>query len=27
MPWGDMVSNKLKAQRLAEKYRERQEAA
>ncbi|RHI00094.1 DUF1317 family protein [Enterobacter cloacae] len=27
MPWGDMVSNKLKAQRLAEEYRIRQEAA
>ncbi|MCU2407161.1 DUF1317 domain-containing protein [Enterobacter hormaechei subsp. xiangfangensis] len=27
MPWGKVVSNPLKAQRLAEEYRERQEAA
>jgi hypothetical protein len=27
MPWGEVVSNPLKAQRLAEEYRERQEAA
>ena len=27
MPWGAVVSNPLKAQRLAEEYRERQEAA
>nr|WP_276517361.1 DUF1317 family protein [Enterobacter hormaechei] len=27
IPWGEVVSNPLKAQRLAEKYRERQEAA
>ncbi|MFL0339217.1 DUF1317 family protein [Enterobacter ludwigii] len=26
MPWGEVVSNPLKAQRLAEEYRERQEA-
>ncbi len=25
MPWGEVVSNPLKAQRLAEEYRERQE--
>ncbi|EHN8809208.1 DUF1317 domain-containing protein [Enterobacter hormaechei] len=27
MPWGEVVSNPFKAQRLAEEYRERQEAA
>ncbi|MER1468833.1 DUF1317 family protein [Enterobacter hormaechei subsp. xiangfangensis] len=27
MPWGEAVSNPLKAQRLAEEYRERQGAA
>ncbi|MEG5378640.1 DUF1317 family protein [Enterobacter hormaechei] len=27
MPWGEVVSNPLKAQRLGEEYRERQEAA
>ncbi|EFF1411331.1 DUF1317 family protein [Escherichia coli] len=27
LPWGEVVSNPLKAQRLAEEYRERQEAA
>jgi len=27
MPWGEVVSNPLKAQRLAEEYREMQEAA
>ena len=27
MPWGEVVSNPLKEQRLAEEYRERQEAA
>ncbi|WP_227160137.1 DUF1317 family protein [Enterobacter cloacae] len=27
MPWGEVVSNPLKVQRLAEEYRERQEAA
>ncbi|WP_407211770.1 DUF1317 family protein [Enterobacter hormaechei] len=27
MPWGEVVSNPLRAQRLAEEYRERQEAA
>lgn len=27
MPWGEVVSNPLKAQRLAEEYRERQEVA
>ncbi|EOA1914643.1 MULTISPECIES: DUF1317 family protein [Enterobacter cloacae complex] len=27
MPWGEVVSNPLKAQRIAEEYRERQEAA
>ena len=27
IPWGEVVSNPLKAQRLAEEYRERQEAA
>lgn len=27
MPWGEVASNPLKAQRLAEEYRERQEAA
>lgn len=27
MPWGEVVSNPLKAQRLAEEYRERKEAA
>ncbi|EOX6933200.1 TPA: DUF1317 family protein [Enterobacter hormaechei] len=27
MPWGEVVSNPFKAQRLAEEYRERQEEA
>ncbi|WP_047647806.1 DUF1317 family protein [Enterobacter asburiae] len=27
MSWGELVSNPLKSQRLAEEYRERQEAA
>ena len=27
MPWGEVISNPLKAQRLAEEYRDRQEAA
>ncbi len=27
MPWGEVVSNPFKAQRLGEEYRERQEAA
>nr|WP_318385078.1 DUF1317 family protein [uncultured Enterobacter sp.] len=27
MPWGEVVSNPLKAQRLAEEYRIRQEAS
>lgn len=27
MPWGDVICNPLKAQRPAEEYRERQEAA
>lgn len=27
MPWGEVISNPLKAQRLAEEYRDRQEKA